>query len=484
MTRLLALLFVLVAGVASAQTSRTITVVPIKFQNDLREPQTVQQIRDWWGILSGFTDNATNGLMRLDIIVLPYITIPIDRQYGMTGANQDLGCYQNFATRTPWTSAALTAARNAGHAVVGQSWVYSPQTFGMCSEVDRLGYMVDGRNYGFMYAQMLGLSSFMPAWTTICTDASGAFVTLSTSCRFDNRTFQSLTGQGNGAFTCAERATLGTMPAARTRTLAVGATLPQTFTVTPIEQVPVGDEIQCLTIQAYGVGITPIGTVSGITFELHKRTPWSDEWQTAGLSGHITNTSRLLDFTPDGKVVWSGQGGTGTLNPGQSFTMNGVRVSVGNFTATGTVPVTVSAAGSTPTPTPEPLPPPPPPPQNCAVSANGAFVQSLTVSESGACVTYQISNGGILRNGAYVGEANALIACDGIAHARQGSTVIYRRSGSTWVLTTLPAGCVGGTTQPPPPPTWTVVPGTIERDSAGALRLTIDGVTFGVVRQP
>jgi hypothetical protein len=274
------------------------------------------------------------------------------------------------------------------------------------------------------------------------------------------------------------------MPSARTRTLAVGATLPQTFTVTPIEQVPVGDEIQCLTIQAYGVGITPIGTVSGITFELHKRTQWSDEWQTAGLSGHTTNTSRLLDFTPDGKVVWSGQGGTGTLNPGQSFAMNGVRVSVGNFTATGTLPVTVSASGSTPTP--EPLPPPPP--QNCAVSANGAFVQNLTVSESGVCALYQINQGnsGILRNGAYVGEANALIACDGIAHARQGSTVIYRRTGSTWVLTTLPAGCVDGTTPPPPPPptpTWSVVPGTIERDSSGALRLTIDGVTFGVVRQ-
>jgi hypothetical protein len=275
------------------------------------------------------------------------------------------------------------------------------------------------------------------------------------------------------------------MPVARNKTLAAGESLPQTFTITPIEQMPAGNEIQCLTIQAYGIGATSIGTVSGITFELHKRTPWSDEWQTDGLSGHITNTSRLLDFTPDGKVIHAGQGGAGTLVPGQSFTLNGVRVSVGNFTATGTLPVTVSAGSTMPVPTQPP--PQPTPPQSCAVTPDGAFVQTLTVAESGVCATYQINpgNSGILRNGAYVGEANALIACGGIAHARQGTTVIYRRTGSTWALTTLPAGCVGGTptTPPQPAPTWTVVPGTIERDSAGALRLTIDGVTFGVVRQ-
>lgn len=356
---------VLCAAPVEAQIVKTITIQPFNWQNNRTEPETIDQIRAKFAHWQGFLDNATNGLMRLDVTVNPYVTLPIDKppMEPLTGSGTAPACSPNGTTGTSWDSSVLTAAKAAGYPTTFRFWIYSPQTFGWCSEFDRVGRMVDGRNFGFLFANgVLGLTTwYMPAWTTICTDpATGAYAPLTSSCRIDNRTFQSLTGQGGGAFTCAERMALGTMPAARVRYVTATDTLPITVEIVPIEQVPTGDQIQCLTIRDYNIptmtGLVNAGvwTVSGITFELHKWTEWSRDWQVAGLSGHIEGRSMLLDVgSPDGRVVWPGQAGTSTLNPGQNFTMNNVRTTVVGVTPSGGMTVTVDLAGGTSTPVPQ-----------------------------------------------------------------------------------------------------------------------------------
>lgn len=340
---------------ASAQIVRQMTIVPINFQNDKSEPRTLQQIREQFVASedsnstswANFITEATNGLMRLDVTVLPYVTLPYDKRSGMTGAGTDLGC--TAPGGASWAPIAIEAAKAAGHAIVGTPWVYSPQTFGMCSEVDRVGLMVDGRNFPFLYAVSIGLGRFMPAWTVICRDADGRFVTLSPDCRNDNRTFQSITGQGSGSFTVAERIALGTMPEGHVRTLTIDAPLPQTFTLAPMERTPRPGTIQGLTLHGYAI---PVVAPRGITLEFHTRSKWGD-WQTAGISGHIAGTSRLLDFSPDGRVVWPGQAGSSVLMPGSAYVgAGGLRITAGKITDAG-ISVTVdrvSDAASGPPP--------------------------------------------------------------------------------------------------------------------------------------
>src|SRR5687768_18415619 len=82
---------------ASAQIVRQMTIIPINFQNDRSEPRSLQQIREQFAAnrdsnstsWANFITEATNGLMRLDVTVLPYVTLPYDKRSGMTGARSE-----------------------------------------------------------------------------------------------------------------------------------------------------------------------------------------------------------------------------------------------------------------------------------------------------------------------------------------------------------------------------------------------------------
>ena len=463
MKKFLFVLLLLHATNAYADVTRTITIMPFNFANNTSQPESIEQIRAKFEAFGAFLDNTTNGMFHLIVVVNPYVTV---------SDNLDLSINPNTGiavtcTSNNWYDIVIGLDTALGYPLTGDRWLYSPLTFGACSERDGPLFMMDGRNFPFLYAIQMGISIFSPAPTVICRDALNNYVPFSNNCSFSQRTFQSMTGQGNGGLTCAERTLLGMMPAINKKVIGITDSLPQTVTITPIEQIPGTNEIQCLTINAFNVPGSVNGfvfdnpnNVPSITFELHKGTQWSGDWQTNGLSGHSTGTSNLYDFTPDGRVVPAGQGGTSTIAFGQSYSYGGTKVSVGNLKANGTVDVVLTADTNTPSP------------PDCPITPDGISGITLVVQES-ICATYTIgSNNYVLRNGINTGfnTGTYYVACNGVGYRYVDEIDIYNpqlppkrwawRLSANPTSATIPNGCVSA-----PPPTWTFVNGTIEKSS-------------------
>jgi hypothetical protein len=293
---------------------RTILEVPVNFRNDTGQPRTLVELKADSEALAQRVFGAQNtyGAVTVTTTVFDYLTIDMDK--GCPG-NAGVLPVLNTGEFNQKVTAGLAAR---GESTAGYTYVYyvSPTTFGKCSHTGGYRYLFDypaSAEEAGTYLAWNGLRLPLSLnWLCLAAAGSSTYVTLSEFCgpspsTANGRDFTSLTGQGGGSLTANDRDRLGWLPASHQTT--VTATQGQ-WTLRYLENPAPG--LKRLLIPALGV-------------ELSYHAPnTSIGWDTRGVTGHVINSSRRVDFTPDDRWLF----GTTALAPGASWVYNNLRLTV------------------------------------------------------------------------------------------------------------------------------------------------------------
>ncbi len=203
------------------------------------------------------------------------------------------------------------------------------------------------------------------------------------------RTYVSLPGQGAGSFSAFDRHRLGWLPAAQQATATTGQ-----WTLTRLENMSAG--LKRLSIPAMGIEL-----------EYHAPTT-SRNWDNRGVTGHVINQSKRVDFTPD----YFNPSSSTALEPAASWVYNNLRLSVLKADLDVAVVDVRAAADPPPAPLVEP---------RCSTTSQDPSINVTTLTDS-TCGKWTIDAlRRVFRGGFHAGSASTLSFCHGIVYVPNGS---------------------------------------------------------------
>jgi hypothetical protein len=420
---------------ASAQTVRTILQVPVNFRNDTSQPRTLVQLKaDGDTVYAKMLADSYYGAVTATTTVLPYLTLPMDKgcvkDRGVLPVMDMTAFYKNI-------DAGLVARGQPTWSVLRSQYTYayivSPTTFRQCSHDDQLGLAIDSPISASDHLTRLTWRLGLPLaidWACRAAAGSSTYVTLSAFCgpslaTAGGRNTTSHAGQGAGSLSAWERHRIGGLPVAQQVTV---VTTKGQWTLTRLENWAAG--VKRLLIPAMGI-------------ELEYHAPLTTRnWDSRGVTGHLLNTSKRLDFTPDGKWVF----GTTALEPHASWVYNNLRLTV--LSADLDVAVVDLRPASDPAPTPPAGP-------RCATTSQDPSINVIALTD-GACGTWKIDRSRrVFRGGFFAGYADSITFCNGVVYVQEGT--LWRRyasgaSGAVMVPLNTPATPTCNTSPLPPPP--------------------------------
>lgn len=421
------LALVLSCQTITAQTVRTLLIVPINFQNDTSQPYPLAQLQADASLFRSILEVESYGAVTLaPATVYDYLTLPQNK------------------TCTPSLSLVQQGLAARGQSLSGFTYVrvVSPTTFGMtaCGHTDNTTFAVEASinssTQGTYFVWGLGLPLAQKWACRETASTSSPFVPLSAFCQPWNRTYVSRAGQGAGQMSGWERQRVGFLPAGHQVLIPSAAMAPQTFTLTPLEQAGAGLKFVQLPLM-------------GLDIEYHSPIQ-AYYWDASGMVAHAHNTSRLIDFTP---ADVQSAGRQFALELTQSFERNGWRLTV-LHQAVNALTVALSRASD---PVPSWTPP------RCPTTSPDPLLSASTVTD-GECAVWSAPAAGaiLLRNGAW---ADGTPRAFGTAPFRYCAGTLYAHTFNPYTNTTTWMRSIGGgllfamsgepvcAGTPPPPPT-------------------------------
>lgn len=435
---------------SSAVVQETLHYVPYNYQDDVRQPKTLAELKAEVAGLEGTVPLLYYGAHGLTVIVYPYIVIPKNHPTVDSACGNDVGL--------AWP-AAITAGYNLGQpSQTNIIWFRSPTTDDLCAvHYDYVG----GQNAPFDIHASLGVLNYLYygttkglnccSWTSLWWNGShSGFVTLrdtppavATDAGSPWRIYKAMTGQGDGPWTTRERVAVGALTDANaiitvTNPPALGQS--QTYTIMPVDE------------QSGGVTAKRLLVIPAMGLELEARYgPQRGSWD-EGLIGFTTDTHRQVDFLPlTGSTLRQPDSMALPANFPYVDPTNTMRITMVSLTATAAM-IRLDHGSDT-------APPPP-----CTTSPSGVIQSSIAVD--GECATWKYGpstyggdgqNFEMFRNGLNNtgGWSHEMMVCNGVlwAHAvvsnRNGTDAWYRWQTGGFINPQSAAPC--GSAPPPPP---------------------------------